>query len=106
MTRLTSNPMAAPLAPPTNLHFRRKSQRLELIWEDGTIDKLDTTGLREACLCSSCRAAKLQNLFALVEPVRVTEFRFLGIAGLQIVFSDGHERGVFPWRYLRELADK
>ena len=31
----------------------------------------------------------------------VVEF---GVAGLQVVFSDGHRRGIFPWEYLRQLA--
>ncbi|HYQ49053.1 MAG TPA: DUF971 domain-containing protein, partial [Pseudomonas sp.] len=24
--------------------------------------------------------------------------------GVQLVFSDGHERGIYPWPYLRELG--
>ncbi|MNN61889.1 hypothetical protein D3C81_1771500 [compost metagenome] len=24
--------------------------------------------------------------------------------GVQLVFSDGHERGIYPWAYLRELG--
>jgi DUF971 family protein len=24
--------------------------------------------------------------------------------GVQLVFDDGHERGIYPWSYLRELA--
>jgi len=23
--------------------------------------------------------------------------------GVQLVFSDGHERGIYPWAYLRDL---
>nr|WP_234825174.1 gamma-butyrobetaine hydroxylase-like domain-containing protein [Cupriavidus necator] len=23
--------------------------------------------------------------------------------GVQIVFSDGHDRGIYPWRYLQAL---
>jgi DUF971 family protein len=24
--------------------------------------------------------------------------------GVQLVFSDGHERGIYPWAYLRDLV--
>ena len=25
--------------------------------------------------------------------------------GAQLVFSDGHARGIYPWQYLAQLAD-
>ncbi|MGX5831836.1 gamma-butyrobetaine hydroxylase-like domain-containing protein [Mesorhizobium sp. 43Arga] len=24
---------------------------------------------------------------------------------MRLVFSDGHDRGIYPWRYLREIVD-
>jgi DUF971 family protein len=30
--------------------------------------------------------------------------RPVGSYAVQLVFSDGHERGIFPWVYLRELG--
>lgn len=106
MISLTPRHASPPLPPPVDIHFHRKSQCLVFTWESGEVDRLDTSRLREACLCSSCRAAKLQALFVVAAPVYVDEVRFLGVAGLQLVFSDAHERGVFPWRYLRELAGR
>ena len=32
------------------------------------------------------------------------DVRAVGNYALQLVFSDGHERGIFPWGYLRELG--
>ncbi|MDA3875695.1 MAG: gamma-butyrobetaine hydroxylase-like domain-containing protein [Halothiobacillus sp.] len=28
----------------------------------------------------------------------------VGGYGVQIIFQDGHDRGIYPWAYLRELA--
>jgi DUF971 family protein len=30
----------------------------------------------------------------------------VGAYGVQFVFGDGHDRGIFPWRFLRELLEK
>jgi DUF971 family protein len=61
--------------------------------------------LRNACRCAGCthlrRRGDQVQADAETGLQRVAEF---GIAGLQLVFSDGHRRGIFPWEYLRQLA--
>jgi DUF971 family protein len=61
--------------------------------------------LRAACRCATCKAAALQGQMqrppagvnlAAAEPV--------GQYALNLRFSDGHERGIYPWALLRELA--
>ena len=34
---------------------------------------------------------------------RVDNLRIIGNYGLQLVFGDRHERGIYPWPYLRSL---
>lgn len=34
----------------------------------------------------------------------VTELVLMGTTGVQIKFSDGHDRGIYPWGYLRAIA--
>ncbi|RUW64645.1 gamma-butyrobetaine hydroxylase-like domain-containing protein, partial [Mesorhizobium sp. M4B.F.Ca.ET.049.02.1.2] len=29
----------------------------------------------------------------------------IGSYAIRLVFSDGHDRGIYPWSYLREIAD-
>jgi DUF971 family protein len=39
-----------------------------------------------------------------VDPrIRVVELNVQGY-GLQLIFSDGHERGIYPWPYLAQLT--
>ncbi|MDF0734166.1 gamma-butyrobetaine hydroxylase-like domain-containing protein [Pseudomonas entomophila] len=60
--------------------------------------------LRGACPCSQCRAARLRGGISLVaDGVRVERIEPQGY-GVQLVFSDGHDRGIYPWVYLRELG--
>lgn len=79
-------------------------QLLRLSWPDGSEQLLNHAELRRQCPCSQCRAFRLQGLPPMVDDrVRVVELHAQGY-GLQLVFSDGHERGIYPWPYLAQLT--
>ncbi|MCM2462541.1 DUF971 domain-containing protein [Pseudomonas sp. CG7] len=81
----------------------RDKGQLKLNWPDGREQYLDHALLRRQCPCSQCRAFRLQGLTVQVDPrVRVVGINAQGY-GVQLVFSDGHERGIFPWVYLAGL---
>lgn len=81
----------------------RDKGQLKLNWPDGREQYLDHAQLRRQCPCSQCRAFRLQGLTVQVDPrVRVVGINAQGY-GVQLVFSDGHERGIFPWGYLAGL---
>ncbi|WP_434573374.1 DUF971 domain-containing protein [Pseudomonas sp. Z3-8] len=87
------------MSPLTIGNSRDKGQ-LRLSWPDGREQRLDPVELRRQCPCSQCRAFRLQGLTVQVDArVRVVEVNAQGY-GVQLVFSDGHERGIFPWAYL------
>ncbi|MES2935695.1 MAG: DUF971 domain-containing protein [Pseudomonadota bacterium] len=79
---------------------------LRIVWNDGTEQELDNVFLRGQCQCSICKSEKLRSGLPLtIAPeVRLTEMRPVGLYGVQLIFSDGHERGIFPWAYLRGLS--
>jgi DUF971 family protein len=82
----------------------QSKQQLRLNWPDGREQLLDHADLRRQCPCSQCRAFRLQGLTVKVDSrIRVVELNSQGY-GLQLVFSDGHERGIYPWPYLAELT--
>ncbi|AUM69408.1 DUF971 domain-containing protein [Pseudomonas fluorescens] len=77
--------------------------QLRLNWPDGREQRLDHAQLRRQCPCSQCRAFRLQGLTVQVDSrVRVVGVNAQGY-GVQLVFSDGHGRGIFPWAYLAGL---
>ncbi|WP_213938142.1 DUF971 domain-containing protein [Pseudomonas sp. dw_612] len=78
----------------------QSKQQLRLSWPDGREQLLDHAELRRQCPCSQCRAFRLQGLTVKVDSrIRVVELNPQGY-GLQLIFSDGHERGIYPWPYL------
>ncbi|WP_027775375.1 gamma-butyrobetaine hydroxylase-like domain-containing protein [Paraburkholderia caledonica] len=80
------------------------SARLSMRWPDGAVCELPFALLRSACMCAQCRKRKLDGETPLSSPyVKLLDARPSGY-GLQLVFDDGHERGIFPWIYLERLA--
>lgn len=92
--------------PPEEVVHHRGRNALELRWGDGLVSRHTVLSLRAACACSSCTQARRRGQSLQVDAaVTLAEIRPMGGSGLQLVFSDGHQRGLFPWRYLRELAE-
>lgn len=76
---------------------------LHITWDEISAE-FDGNQLRRQCRCAECRALALRGEpIASAESVQILAASPLGY-GLQLHFSDGHNRGVFPWSYLRELA--
>jgi len=79
---------------------------LEIGWDDGSRSLLAHPLLRASCRCAQCVARRRSGEAAAdpAAPVRLEHIEPVGQQGLNLVFSDGHGRGIFPWAYLRELA--
>ena len=92
------------IKPPRSLHNAREQRQLVIRWQDGTEQAIPYVQLRAACRCASCRAQHTSgNIQLVAADIQVEKINNLG-QGLQFVFSDGHERGIFPWQYLFELG--
>ncbi|PJI50382.1 MAG: hypothetical protein CTR55_03335 [Pseudomonas sp.] len=89
---------------PVALHRSSADGELRIRWDDGVEQCIPFTRLRGACPCSQCRAARLQGRIELVSAGVVLQELNLQGYGVQLVFDDGHDRGIYPWSYLRELG--
>lgn len=90
-------------APPT--HITLGSGALTLQWPDGQTVRLPAVALRRHCRCADCRSATLRGRAPTVtDEVRLANATPVGHYALQLHFSDSHERGIYPWAYLREIA--
>ena len=62
--------------------------------------------LRLSCKCAHCTRARFDDRFPEAFPgIAITEIGDLGY-GLNISFSDGHNRGIYPKLYLLSLAER
>jgi DUF971 family protein len=65
---------------------------------------LSAERLRLSCMCAHCKRARFDGCFpAQFAGIGIVAVGDLGY-GLNIAFSDGHNRGIYPKSYLRELA--
>ncbi|MDN6860318.1 gamma-butyrobetaine hydroxylase-like domain-containing protein [Pseudomonas sp. CAN2814] len=89
---------------PVALHRSSADRELRIRWDDGVEQCIAFARLRGACPCSQCRAARLQGRIELVAAEVVLQQLNLQGYGVQLVFDDGHDRGIYPWEYLRNLC--
>jgi len=90
---------------PHTLRLDGGTRALEVEWSDRTSATLPFRLLRERCRCAECRSARQKGpAVDAGETVAVIEVLPCGSGAVQLVFSDGHSRGIFPFAYLRELA--
>ncbi|NDZ17996.1 hypothetical protein C7T35_08480 [Variovorax sp. WS11] len=87
------------LAP---LAIELRAEGLQVQWCEGSVH-LPAVALRAACRCGACRARAARERGS-DEAVQLTGAAPVGEYGLQLLFSDGHDRGIYPWSLLQELS--
>ncbi|MEC5385088.1 DUF971 domain-containing protein [Uliginosibacterium sp. H3] len=77
---------------------------LGLDLDDGTQGELSYARLRAACRCAECTA--LQRRGGNIDAAEVVLNAIAPVGGhaLNLHFSDGHTRGIYPFPYLVELV--
>jgi len=77
---------------------------LTLRWSDSD-STVSAKRLREGCRCAQCQSARVRGVPAAAhDALTLVDALPIGHYAVQLRFSDGHERGIYPWAYLRELA--
>lgn len=91
---------------PSEITLQQGGTRIELRCDDRALITLSADELRAACRCAWCTKAKVQGAFpAAFSGLRIQQIKPIGAYAVNLGFSDGHDRGVFPWSYLRQLAE-
>lgn len=92
--------------PPVEIRLSADKSRLTLVWDDGAVAALPAPELRAH---SQSAGEKRLRIVGLEAPVRaditVTGVNLLGGYGLNLSFSDGHDRGIYPWALLKEIEE-
>jgi DUF971 family protein len=76
-------------------------------WEGGATTKLPADMLRREARDAYSQRARLDHGEIPVAPdLTITSLVQVGRAGVNVHFSDGHERAIYPFVYLRELSNQ
>lgn len=92
---------------PQEIMLTADRRRLLIDWGAGRRDAASATALRDASRSSGSVRQRVDGL-AVPAPddLTIVDVRPVGHYAVNLVFSDGHDRGIYPWRYLREIAAK
>lgn len=96
------------LYQPTALESLDAGAGLRIRWADGVASDLSGETLRSVCPCANCvdewtgeRRFRPQNAVG----IGIRKVEQVGNYAFLIVFSDGHETGIFTYQRLRDLGD-
>jgi DUF971 family protein len=96
-----------PVSPPTEIQLAVDRLSMLIVWTGETRDRLEAAQLREACRCAFCVKQRHDGTFPAHFPgVTITGLETMGSHALNVRFSDGHDRGIFPWPYLKQLTQR
>ena len=100
--------MATKSPRPTELHLHQVSRVLDITFDDGRSFSLPCEYLRVFSPSAEVRGhgpgqevlqvGKSQVNVAAIDPV--------GVYAVKLVFSDGHDTGIYSWDYLYDLGEK
>jgi DUF971 family protein len=100
-------------ATPVELTLR-KDRDLCIRWSDGREDVYTIPYLRQNCPCAGCREERdqqAQNKTRLrvlggnqASPLVLTGAQKVGNYAIRLIWSDGHDTGIYSFEYLRQIA--
>lgn len=99
--------------PPRHLELK-KDKGLAIEWKDGTSSYYSIAYLRRMSPSADARTLREEmrkNPLTVLpssatsggEPLTAENAEFVGNYAIRIYFSDGHDTGIYSWRYLREI---
>lgn len=83
------------------------AEHLTLRWDNGFSSTLPAAILRREAKDAWTRREQIDTGDVAVLPgIQITELHAVGNHGVNVHFSDGHDKAIFPFVYLRELCDR
>ena len=83
---------------------------LRITWADGKVCRYAAPALRRACPCAQCvnewTGERVLRPEAVSEQLEIADIQIVGRYALNFRWSDGHETGIYSFRYLRELCEE
>ena len=105
---MTDRPLERPaeIEPPAEIRLSADRARLTLVWADGARQEIAAGTLRARSQSAGAKRARLDGMeAALPADIAIIDVRFVGRYGPTLAFSDGHDRAIYPWSFLKDLED-
>lgn len=83
---------------------------LLITWADDCVCRYAAAELRRACPCAQCvnewTGQRVLKPEAVSNELTIADISIVGRYALNFRWSDGHETGIYSFRYLRELGER
>jgi DUF971 family protein len=83
---------------------------LRITWADEHVCHYVAAALRRACPCAQCvnewTGQRMLKPEAISDELTIKDIAIVGRYALNFVWSDGHETGIYSFRYLREFCEQ
>jgi DUF971 family protein len=91
---------------PSEIRLDNNRTRLSIVWDNGTVCTYAAALLRDRARdAGSLRMAINAWAVPATPDLRITDVQPVGNYAVRLAFSDGHDRGIFPWSFLADIAD-
>lgn len=96
------------MTTPTEIKLRKRSRILEVVFDDGERFELSFEYLRVYSPSAEVRGhgPGQERLQVGKEAVVLRAVEPVGHYAVRLVFDDGHNTGLYSWKYLRELGEQ
>jgi DUF971 family protein len=85
---------------------RTDPSKVEIDWADGHTTRYTAAELRGLCPCARCvnevTGKRMHDPASVPADMTQSDLRFVGNYAIALRFSDGHDTGIYPFRFLRE----
>jgi DUF971 family protein len=83
---------------------------LRINWGDGRVCNYEAADLRRVCPCAQCVDEWTGNRTlrpeTISDEVEISDVTIVGRYALNFRWSDGHETGIYSFKYLRDLCEQ
>jgi DUF971 family protein len=87
------------------LHAPHGATTLEITWADGHRSRIHHEVLRGYCPCAGCQGHAGTIKFQSGGNIEIRNIEQVGNYALSFAWGDGHDSGIYSFRYLRALGD-
>lgn len=86
--------------------IEESDSEITINWSDGSTTSYRASALRRACPCAGCinewSGEKMLDPANIADDLTIRHISIVGRYALNFHFSDGHETGIFSFKYLRD----
>lgn len=93
---------------PAEVRAPRGARLLEIDWDDGKTSLIRHIVLRGFCPCAVCQGHKATVTWVDApsdEALEISDLEQTGSYALRIAWADGHQTGIYSFKFLRELGE-